>query len=94
LATGLAAVLATGLAGDLATVLAGALATDLAAVLATGLAVGLAAAFGAAFLTAWVGAGFLDLDAMGMKTPEFQMKHIFGAENCASMNWKGRNPRN
>jgi len=22
------------------------------------------------------------------------MKHIFGAENYASMNWKGRNPRN
>jgi hypothetical protein len=94
LATGLATVLATGLAGDLATVLAGALATGLAAVLATGLAFGLAAAFGAAFLMAWVGAGFLDLDAVGMKTPELQMKHIFGAENCASMNWKGRNPRN
>jgi hypothetical protein len=35
---------------------------------------------------AWVGAGFLDLDAVGMKTPKLQMKHIFGAENCASMN--------
>jgi hypothetical protein len=97
-AAGLAEVLATGLAGDLATGLAGALATGLAAVLATGFATGLAAAFGAtlwaAFLTARVGAGFLDLDAVGMKTPEFQMKDIFCAENCASMNWKGRNPRN
>jgi hypothetical protein len=82
--------LATGLAGDLATGFAGALATGLAAVLATGFATDLAAAFGATlgatFLMAWVGAGFLDLDAVGMKTPKLQMKHIFGAENCASMN--------
>jgi hypothetical protein len=54
----------------------------------------LVAAFGATFLMAFFGTGFLDLDAVGMKTPEFQMKHIFCAENYASMNWKGRNPRN
>jgi hypothetical protein len=94
---GFTAVFATGLAGDFATGFAGAfLATGLAftAGLATGLVTGLVAAFGATFLMAFFGTGFLDLDAVGMKTPEFQMKHIFCAENYASMNWKGRNPRN
>jgi hypothetical protein len=38
------------------------------------LVAGLAAAFGATFLTAFLGTGFLDLEATGMKTPELQIK--------------------
>jgi hypothetical protein len=75
LATDLAAVFATGLEGDLATGLAGALAT----VFAAGLAVALGATLGAVFVTALVGVGFLDFEAVGIKTPELQMKHIFHA---------------
>jgi hypothetical protein len=72
-AAGLAVVLATGLAADLATGFTAAfLATGFA--LAAGLAAGLETALAATFLTGFLGAGFLDLEATGMETPELQIK--------------------
>jgi hypothetical protein len=46
----------------------------LAAGLAAALAAGLEAALAATFLTGFLGAGFLDLEATGMETPELQIK--------------------
>jgi hypothetical protein len=45
--------------------------------LAAALAAGLETALAAAFLTGFLGAGFLDLEATGMETPELQINtHI------------------